>query len=111
MKVKFADKIYNVHGIKLSAGVAWFKIEDEPNHFDWVTNVEVVGSSTYGIKKQGNAYPTKPAIFSDDDWQHYRIQAAIAAMQGIIISDDFGSIMIISLKINKQLMKKKIKLK
>ena len=63
MKIKFVDKVYKVLDTKISAGVVWYKIEDEPNHFDWVHNVEICNSEGYGIKKHGNKYPTKPATF------------------------------------------------
>lgn len=42
MKVKYADRIYTVSEIKETGGITWYGIEDEPNHIDWVHDVEIV---------------------------------------------------------------------
>ena len=42
MKVKFANKIYEVLYTKEVAGKTLYAIEDEPNHIDWLVNVEVI---------------------------------------------------------------------
>lgn len=63
-KVKFANKIYEVKDIRIIAGgLVQYAIEDEPNHIDWVSNVEVLGGSTYNTKKSGLSYPKATAKF------------------------------------------------
>lgn len=42
MKVKFADKIYDVLYSMNILGKTIYAIEDEPNHIDWLVNVEVI---------------------------------------------------------------------
>ena len=42
MKVKFANKIYEVLYTKEVAGKTMYAVEDEPNHIDWLVNVEVI---------------------------------------------------------------------
>ena len=42
MKVKFANKIYEVLYSKEVAGKTVYAVEDEPNHVDWLVNVEVI---------------------------------------------------------------------
>ena len=42
MKVKFANKIYEVLCSKEVAGKTIYAVEDEPNHIDWLVNVEIV---------------------------------------------------------------------
>lgn len=42
MKVKFANKIYEVLYSKEVAGKTIYAVEDEPNHVDWLVNVEVI---------------------------------------------------------------------
>lgn len=42
-EVKFANKWYKVHDTKFSAGINWYKIEDEPNNFDWISENSVEG--------------------------------------------------------------------
>lgn len=51
MKVKIAGKLYDVVEIKKSLGITHYCIEDEPNHYDWVNNVEVIEDD--GIKEGG----------------------------------------------------------
>ena len=60
-KVKYAGSEYNILEVKDIAGVAFYGIEDEPNHIDYVKaeNCEII--SGYGIKENGSPYPTKPA--------------------------------------------------
>ena len=42
MKVKFADKIYDVLYTMKFLGKPIYAVEDEPNHIDWLVNVEVI---------------------------------------------------------------------
>ena len=42
MKVKFANRIYEVLFTKELAGLTMYAVEDEPNHIDWLINVEVI---------------------------------------------------------------------
>ena len=42
MKVKFANKVYEVLYSKEVAGKTVYAVEDEPNHIDWLVNVEVI---------------------------------------------------------------------
>lgn len=44
MKVKYADKVYEVLYTENRFGVTWYAIEDEPNHINFVHNVEIVKS-------------------------------------------------------------------
>lgn len=68
-KVKYAGSEYNVLEIKESAGVIYYGIEDEPNHIDYVLpdNCEIISPIRYGMKDKGNPYPTKSAIFSEQN--------------------------------------------
>ena len=64
MKVKFANKIYEVKDTRiLPGGVVQYAIEDEPGHIDWLTNAEIVDGMTYGVKEGGEPYPKLPARF------------------------------------------------
>ena len=38
MKIKFANKWYEVLDIKQIGGLEHYAIEDEPNHIDWIAN-------------------------------------------------------------------------
>lgn len=38
MKIKFANKWYEVLDIKEIHGSEFYAIEDEPNHIDWIAN-------------------------------------------------------------------------
>lgn len=40
-QIKFAGRWYTVHDTKSSLGITWYKIEDEPNHFDWISENSV----------------------------------------------------------------------
>ncbi len=42
MKVKFANKVFEVLYTKKVAGLTMYAVEDEPNHIDWLVNVEVM---------------------------------------------------------------------
>ena len=42
MKIKYANKTYEVLYMKKLAGVTMYAVEDEPDHVDWLVNVEVV---------------------------------------------------------------------
>lgn len=42
-QIKFANKWYKVHDVKFSLGMNWYKIEDEPNHFDWISENSIEG--------------------------------------------------------------------
>ena len=51
MKVKFANRIYDVLFTKELAGLTMYAVEDEPNHIDWLINVEVVDAEKKELKK------------------------------------------------------------
>jgi len=51
MKVKFANRIYEVLFTKKLAGLTMYAVEDEPNHIDWLINVEVVDAEKKELKK------------------------------------------------------------
>ena len=51
MKVKFANRIYEVLFTKELAGLTMYAVEDEPNHIDWLINVEVVDAEKKELKK------------------------------------------------------------
>ena len=42
MKVKFANKVFEVLYTMKVAGQTMYAVEDKPNHIDWLVNVEVV---------------------------------------------------------------------
>ncbi len=42
-QIKFANKWYKVHDVKFSLGMNWYKIEDEPNHYDWISENSIEG--------------------------------------------------------------------
>lgn len=44
LKVKYGNKVYDVLFTKTEFGEIWYAIEDEPNHIDFVHNVEIVKS-------------------------------------------------------------------
>lgn len=46
MKVKFADKIYDVLYTMKVLGKPIYAVEDEPNHIDWLVNVEVINEES-----------------------------------------------------------------
>ena len=51
MKVKFANRIYEVLLTKELAGLTMYAVEDEPNHIDWLINVEVIDAEKKELKK------------------------------------------------------------
>lgn len=51
MKVKFANKVFDVLYTKKVAGQTMYAVEDEPNHIDWLVNVEVVDDNKKELKK------------------------------------------------------------
>lgn len=51
MKVKYANKIFEVLYTKEAAGLTMYAVEDEPNHIDWLINVEVVDKDKKELKK------------------------------------------------------------
>ena len=70
MEIKFANKIYRVYGTKeLPGGVIGYIIEDEPGHYDCITNPEEILGGCYGIKENGKPYPTKSVAFSQSHWK------------------------------------------
>lgn len=42
MKIRYADKIYDVLYTKNTAGLTMYAIEDESHHIDWLCNVEII---------------------------------------------------------------------
>ena len=64
MEIKFAGKIYRVHGVRaLPGGLEGYIIEDEPGHYDCITNPDEVLGGGYGIKSSGSPYPTGTSMF------------------------------------------------
>lgn len=51
MKVKFANKVFEVLYTKDVAGLTMYAVEDEPNHIDWLINVEVIDGESKELKK------------------------------------------------------------
>ena len=54
MKVKFANRIYEVLFTKELAGLTMYAVEDEPNNIDWLINVEVIDDDKKELKKIEN---------------------------------------------------------
>lgn len=52
MRVKYADRIYDVIETRVSGGMTWYGIEDEPNHIDWVHDVEIIEEDEFPIPLQ-----------------------------------------------------------
>ena len=70
MEIKFGGKIYQVHSTRtLPGGVTGYIIEDEPGHYDCITNPEVVSGGGYGVKQNGSPYPAKEATFDEPHWK------------------------------------------
>ena len=64
MKIRFANKVYEVKDTRIIAGgLMQYAIEDEPNHIDWVSNVEVLDGATYKVKDRGLSYPKATVKF------------------------------------------------
>ena len=51
MKVKFANRIYEVLFTKELAGLTMYAVEDEPNHIDWLIHVEVIDAENRQLRK------------------------------------------------------------
>lgn len=62
MKVKFANRIYEVLFTKELAGLTMYAVEDEPNHIDWLINVEVIDAEKKELKK----IEQKPAEWNEE---------------------------------------------
>lgn len=62
MKIKFADKIYEVLYTMKVLGKPIYAVEDEPNHIDWLVNVEVIDEEEKSKDKE-----IKPK-FKVGDW-------------------------------------------
>ena len=46
MKIRFANRIYDVKETRIIAGgLIQYAIEDEPNHIDWISNGEIIGDA------------------------------------------------------------------
>jgi len=54
MKVKYADRIYNVVTTSNYGGMTWYGIEDEPGHIDWVHEVEIIEEDEFSIPMQAH---------------------------------------------------------
>ncbi|MBR1453045.1 MAG: hypothetical protein IJ593_00140, partial [Lachnospiraceae bacterium] len=66
MKVKFANRIYEVLFTKELAGLTMYAVEDEPNHIDWLINVEVIDSEKKELKKIENTRPMLSDFFKSE---------------------------------------------
>lgn len=62
MKVKFANKVFEVLYTKEVEGLTMYAVEDEPNHIDWLINVEVIDTEKKELKK----IEPKP-VWSEED--------------------------------------------
>ena len=80
MKVKFADKTYKVLYTKEIAGKTMYAVEDEPNHIDWLVNVEVINEEE---KSKDKEIETK---FKVGDWVVLTV-GAISSIHQIINID------------------------
>ena len=80
MKVKFADKTYKVLYTKEIAGKTMYAVEDEPNHIDWLANVEVINEEE---KSKDKEIETK---FKVGDWVVLTV-GAISSIHQIINID------------------------
>ena len=68
MKVKIANKILEVLFTKEVAGQTMYAVEDEPNHIDWLINVEVVDAEKKELKKIDNRFDYKHANIQQKDF-------------------------------------------
>ena len=50
MKVKYANKVYDVLYTMKFLGKSIYAVEDEPNHIDWLVNVEIVDEKEKSMK-------------------------------------------------------------
>lgn len=67
MKVKYANKVFEVLYTKELAGQTMYAVEDEPNHIDWLVNVEVVDADKKELKK----IEKNPAWSEEDEYTLY----------------------------------------
>lgn len=74
MKVKFANKIFEVLYTKNVAGQTMYAVEDEPNHIDWLLNVEVVNAEKKELKKIEQTPTTIADDWVEDYWQHHKVK-------------------------------------
>ena len=68
MKVKFANRIYEVLFTKELAGLTMYAVEDEPNHIDWLINVEVVDADKKELKPTNNRFDYENANIQQKDF-------------------------------------------
>jgi len=70
MKVKFANRIYEVLFTKELSGLTMYAVEDKPNHIDWLINVEVVDAE----KKEPKKIEQKPTKNIVEIWKDMRVE-------------------------------------
>lgn len=68
MRVKYANKVFQVLYTKEVAGLTLYAVEDEPNHVDWLVNVEVVDAE----KKEPKKIEQKHTEWSEEDEKMFR---------------------------------------
>ena len=83
MKVKFANRIYEVLFTKELAGLTMYAVEDEPNHIDWLINVEVVDAE----KKEPKKIEQKP---NDKVEQRFKVKYAGSEYNVLEVKDIAG---------------------
>ena len=66
MKVKFANKVFEVLYTKEVAGLTMYAVEDEPNHIDWLINVEVIDAEKKVLRKIEQKLASSAKISKDD---------------------------------------------
>lgn len=70
MKVKFANKVFEVLYTMEVAGLTMYAVEDEPNHIDWLTNVEVVDAEKKELRKtEQKQVIDYPDSLPKDNWE------------------------------------------
>ena len=86
MKVKFANRIYEVLFTKELAGLTMYAVEDEPNHIDWLINVEVVDAEEKELKKieqkPDTQHSTEWSVSDFRTWQ-YIVSDVLTKKDGI----------------------------
>ncbi len=85
MEIRFAGEIYKVHGKKdMPGGAIGYIIEDEPGHYDCITNPDEVLGGGYGIKSNGSPYPLKETNFDQPHWKPSaeQMEALMLAIEG-----------------------------
>lgn len=93
MEIKYAGKIYQVHGVRtLPGGTTGYIIEDGPGHYDCIINPEEVLGGGYGVKQNGAPYPTKESTFDSPRWKpsEEQLQAVFYASER---NDKLGSVL------------------